>query len=259
MRCFVLLALVACGETPKPVAAPQPSVNGAFPATVLRGNSAFTSHRLLEEISKIRCDAEHALAMTAARALTGEPPACWSIADQALTVEVFYSSQGYVGARAIGIGNTITVAEGERYRLGKVTITDPEGAPEPGTFTFGMAGVYDRATVRAGIAAVTAHYDAAGFGLATVTPITRLHRETATIDLQLEVIRNRRATISAIEARTHVAPEVLAQLGLTVGAVFSSRAVVKAKQKLRNVTISTQIDDPIEAANRVRLVIESAE
>jgi len=210
---LVLALLASCaGErqppiTVRPVVRPVVRDDKLSADVKLAGNAAFTAETLRDAIADTKCDARHEIEMIASHTPYGnETPACKSLEDLASTIEVYYQTHGYVAAKVHAIPGLVTIVEGGLFHVGSIDVietgesatSDALGDPAAIKKLFVQSGQpFLRATLRAAMDRVQARYDAAGYALANVLPLSHVHLDTLTVDVKLEIDRGRIAKVAA--------------------------------------------------------------
>jgi outer membrane protein assembly factor BamA len=250
----------------------------------LVGNAAFSAETLRKVVTDIQCDPEHALEAITAGLVHGTVADCKSLDDFARTIEVFYTANGYVTAKAKPSTDEKTgqplviVEEGALFSIGAVDIAEVGAAPakdelgDPAklkaVLSLQAGEPFLRRRVWEGMEAVRRRYDAAGYGLANLTPVVSIHADERKVDLRVEVERGQIYKIGAIDivgGRATPEAKIREMLALRVGDVYNSAQKAEAKKRLaasglfRDVEIRVESNAAGGAAADVRVIVEVEE
>jgi hypothetical protein len=182
-RSVLVLALAACGGA-APRAAPDvcatkplPAIVSGAPRVVFQGNHAFSADEL--------------------RAVMQIGRGLWAatLEDDVVALWAFYYDHGYWNAKVdvpvvTDAGVRITIDEGPRYRLRSLTFKDHGEAlePEARAHLVGQRGQWiRRCAMLSDLDRLRAAYKAAGFGDASVEPMTELFPNEGAVDVTIDV------------------------------------------------------------------------
>jgi outer membrane protein assembly factor BamA len=236
----LILTLITCSSCDRSTGSTEPS-----PAVVAQAPSAATGKGL---VARAVLQGNKALSEAALRTAIGEAE---SLEDAAATIDELYLANGYVVAKTTpqvdaAQGTTkLTIVEGERFNVGTVEVVETSksktkdrlGEPKElqALVSLKAGEPFDRAKLRAAMAAILDRFDAAGYGAANVTPLTTLDLEKHTVSLRLEVDRDLRRLIDKVEITGAPAGSeaTLRELvGFKVGGIFSDKARHQAEIRL---------------------------
>ena len=166
-------------------------------------------------------------------------------------LEGYYQDNGYLRARVqepnINIDKknkeikiSISVEEGSKYRVGKITGKSDDTVSENDVLKalqMKTGDVYSLSKVRAGVLSIGDLYSERGYAYADVNPITKINENSRTVDVSIEVDRGRKIYVGEItvQGNTRTLDNVIRrEFRLKEGALFDSVKLRRSKQRINN-------------------------
>jgi outer membrane protein insertion porin family len=170
--------------------------------------------------------------------------------DVALITELYMNS-GYINVKVgepkvellpdkSGLKVSIGITEGQQYRLGSIGFKGEllESRDELMKRLKEKPGeIFSRANLRGDVFALTDVYADKGYAFANATPITSVHPETRTVDIEFDMEKGEKVHIDRINitGNTKTRDKVVRrELKLDEGDLYSSTAMKRSKQMLMN-------------------------
>ncbi len=164
----------------------------------------------------------------------------------------FYLKNGYADVDIIGASAelsperdsfflTFTVSEGERYRVGKVTVNSTlrnlNGDSVLGDIEVSPGDWYDGDAVERSVQAITDDVQGRGYAFVEVKPRISRNREKHTVDLVFDVGEGPRVYVERIDIQGNTRTEdkvIRREFRLAEGDAFNASAVRKSRQRLQD-------------------------
>jgi outer membrane protein insertion porin family len=198
--------------------------------------------------------------------------------DVALITELYMNS-GYINVKVgepkvellpdkSGLKVAIGITEGQQYRLGNIGFKGEllESRDELMKKLKEKPGdIFSRANLRTDVFALTDVYADKGYAFANATPLTNVHQETRTVDIEFDLEKGEKVRIDRINitGNTKTRDKVVRrELKLDEGDLYSSTALKRSKQMLMNTGFfeeATLVTAKGSAADKLDLNVEVKE
>ena len=166
-------------------------------------------------------------------------------------LEGYYQDNGYLRVRVqepkINIDKrnkeiniSISIEEGSKYRVGKITSNLDDTVPVTDVLKalqMKTGDVYSLSKVRAGVMSIGDIYSERGYAYADVNPITKINENSRTVDIGIEVDKGRKVYVGEITVigNTRTLDNVIRrEFRLKEGELFDSVKLRRSKQRLNN-------------------------
>jgi len=166
-------------------------------------------------------------------------------------LEGYYHDQGYIRVRILEpkiavdrkgkeINIIVPVEEGPKYRVGQITIQPDETLTEKEILKVIQTKrkeVYSVSRVREDILSITELYSQRGYAYADITPVTKIHDDSRTVDLKIEIDKGRKVYVGEISlvGNTRTLDNVIRrEFRLKEGELFDSKKLKRSKQRINN-------------------------
>ncbi len=171
----------------------------------------------------------------------------------------FYHTEGYVKAKVVShdvsmepdgksMDITITVEEGQQFKMGKITVSD--------NLVFTSSDIMDRVSFKEGdvfntkkfsedLRNVQELYGEKGYIYTSVNPLTEFHYDTNKVDVNLQVVEGPLAYIEdiRIEGNTRTKDKVIRrELLVQPGDIFDSIKVQRSREKVYNLGFFDEVN-----------------
>jgi outer membrane protein insertion porin family len=194
-------------------------------------------------------------------------------------IKALYLNEGYLQAKvakpeiqvdkeAKRLDIVIRIEEGPRFRMGKVQVVGSKIFTSDellDTLKLPKEEFFNRDVLRKDLAAVTLKYSELGYVFADVVPVTRVRREEAVVDVNLEITEGVKAFVERIEVQgnTKTRDKVIRRrLELAEGDVFNGKLLQEARTALQGVGYFEGVEIKTSqgsAPDRLKLTIDVKE
>ena len=172
----------------------------------------------------------------------------------------FYLAQGYADFQVVsaiaeltpdhtGFMITFTVHEGQRYRFGKVTVTNELKNVKPGTLRALLAmkqgDWYNADEVDKSVTAITNAMGDQGYAFVQVTPSVNRDPKTHTISVNFDVKEGPEVYVQRIDITGNVRTEdqvIRREFRLAEGDAFNTTKLQRSEQRIKNLNFFSKVD-----------------
>ena len=166
-------------------------------------------------------------------------------------LEGYYHDHGYIRVRVLEpkidvnrkdkeINIIVSIEEGPKYRVGKITVQPNETLTEKEilkSIKTKKREVYSVSRVREGVLTITELFSQRGYAYADVNPVTKINDDSRTVDLNIEIDTGRKVYVGEISliGNTRTLDNVIRrEFRLKEGELFDSTKLKRSKQRINN-------------------------